>query len=186
MFRNWPIIVVLNLVYVYFNRFLIRISVPIHTWEDLDPVPILKEHFRQYFDLADLEQSVNSFHVCQNHMWHDALRAISKPVFDPFLPVRVTFIGEPAVDDGEPCREFFSLALMKMSEDTTIFQGPPECRSFVHNMQGLQKRTFFLVGLFVGLSLANGGPGLACLAKTIYNYLYVMAYRREQTFMRRR
>ena len=132
---------------------------------------ILKEHFRQYFDLADLEQSVNSLHVRRNHMWHDALRAISKPAFDPFLPVRVTFIGEPAVDDGGPRREFFSLALMKMSEDTTIFQGPPECRSFVHNMQGLQKRTFFLVGLFVGLSLANGGPGLACLAKTIYSYL---------------
>ena len=132
---------------------------------------ILKEHFRQYFDLADLEQSVNSLHVRRNYMWHDALRAISKPAFDPFLPVRVTFIGEPAVDDGGPRREFFSLALMKMSEDTTIFQGPPECRSFVHNMQGLQKRTFFLVGLFVGLSLANGGPGLACLAKTIYSYL---------------
>ena len=33
------------------------------------------------------------------------------------------------------------------------------------------EKNIFLSGLFVGLSLANGGPGLACLAKTIYNYL---------------
>ena len=141
---------------------------------------ILKEHFRQYFDLIDLEQAVNNIHIRRNHMWHDALRAISKSTFDPLLPVRVTFIGEPAVDDGGPCREFFSLALMKMSEDATIFQGPPECRSFVHNIQGVQKRTFFYAGLFVGLSLANGGPGLGCLAKTIYSYLcYGLQNRRE-------
>lgn len=139
--------------------------------EDLNPVKILKEHFNQYFDPTDIELAVTSLHVRRNHIWHDALRAISKPAFDPLLPVRVTFIGEPAVDDGGPRREFFSLALMKMSEDTTIFQGSPECRSFVHNMQGVQKRKFFYAGLFVGLSLANGGPGLACLAKTIYSSL---------------
>ena len=46
-----------------------------------------------------------------------------------------------------------------------------ERTQFVHNMQGLQKRTFFYAGLFVGISLANGGPGLACLANTIYSYL---------------
>ena len=75
------------------------------------------------------------------------------------------------MDDGVPSQEFFTLGLMKMSKDTTIFQGPPECRSFVHNLQCLQKITFFYAGLFVGLSLANGGPGLACLVKTIYSYL---------------
>ena len=141
---------------------------------------ILKEHFKDYFNHTNIEQAVNSIHIRHNHMWHDALRAISKPNFDPLLPVRVTFIGEPAVDDGGPCREFFSLALMKMSEDTTVFQGPPQCRSFVHNIQGLQKRTFFYAGLFLGLSLANGGPGLGCLAKTIYSYLcYGLQNRRE-------
>lgn len=135
---------------------------PIICREDLNSVMILKEH---------LEQAASNLHIRRNHMWHDALRAITKPTFDPLLPVRVTFIGEPAVDDGGPRREFFTLALMKMSEDATIFQGPLECWSFVHNMQGLQKRLFFYAGLFVGLSMANGGPGLACLAKTIYSYL---------------
>jgi len=132
---------------------------------------ILKDHFKQYFDITDLENAVNSIHIRRNHMWHDALRAISKSTFDPLLPVRITFIGEPAVDDGGPRREFFSLALKKMSEDGTIFQGSLECRSFVHNIQGIQTRRFFYAGLFVGISLANGGPGLGCLAKSIYSYL---------------
>ena len=64
---------------------------------------ILKEHFKDYFNDTNIEQAVNSIHIRCNHMWHDALRAISKPNFDPLLPVRVTFIGEPAVDDGGPC-----------------------------------------------------------------------------------
>lgn len=64
---------------------------------------ILKEHFRQYFDLTDIEQAVNAVHLRRNHMWHDALRAISKPNLHPLLPVRVTFIGKPSVDERGPC-----------------------------------------------------------------------------------
>ena len=78
-------------------------------------------------------------------MWHDALRVISKPTFDPLLPVCVTFIGKPSVDKRAVSS---TLALMKMSEDATIFQGPPECQ-FVHNIQGLQKN-IFIAGLFLG------------------------------------
>ena len=52
----------------------------------------------------------------------------------------------------------------------------------MHNIQGLQKSTLFYAGLFLGLSLANGGPGLGCLAKTIS----AMVYRIEENVMRRR
>jgi len=36
----------------------------------------------------------------------------------------VSFIGEAGKDEGGPRREFFSLAMAKMAEDSTIFQGP--------------------------------------------------------------
>ena len=50
----------------------------------------------------------------------------------------------------------------------------------MHNIQVVQKRTFLYAGLFVGLSLANGEPGLGYLAKTIYSYLcYGLQNRRE-------
>ena len=89
--------------------------------DDLNSVMLLKEHFRQYFDPTDLELAVNNLHIRWNHIWHDALRAITKSTFDPFLPVRITLIRETAVDDGGLVENFFTVALMKMSEDTTIF-----------------------------------------------------------------
>lgn len=68
---------------------------------------MLKEHFKDYFNVTNIEQAVNSIHIHRNHMWHDALRAISKPNFDPLLPVRVTFIGESAVDEEGLVKSFF-------------------------------------------------------------------------------
>ena len=50
-----------------------------------------------------------------------------------------------------------------MAEDSTIFHGPPSSRSFVRNVEGIRKRTFF-AGLFVALSLH-------CLSETVYSYL---------------
>ena len=71
---------------------------------------ILIEHFKQYpnFQLIDEDIAVfNSVHVRRNHVWRDAFSAIiTKPSFNATNPVRVTFVGEPAVDEGGPRREF--------------------------------------------------------------------------------
>lgn len=85
--------------------------------------------------------------------------------------MRVTFIGEPAVDEGGPRREFFTLALGKMVEDRALFSGPPNCKVFVHNVQGIRNNIFYYAGLFVALSIVNGGAGLECLSETVYNYI---------------
>ena len=58
-----------------------------------------------------------------------------------------------------------------MSEDSTIFHGPTSTRSFVRNVEGIRKQKFFFVGMFVALSLANGGQGLNCISETVYSYL---------------
>ena len=75
---------------------------------------ILLDHFKQYpsFQLTDEDSTVfNSVHVRRNHVWRDAFRAITKPSFNPTNPVCITFVGKPAVDEGGPRREFFTLAL---------------------------------------------------------------------------
>ena len=135
----------------------------------------MKNHFKtipgfQPID-GDTEEVYNNIHVRRNHIWNDALRSLAKASFNPLMPVRVTFIGEPAIDEGGPRREFFTLALAKMAEDMSIFHGPDSSRSFVHNVHGVRKRVFYMAGMFVALSLANGGPGLECLSETIYSYL---------------
>jgi len=50
----------------------------------------------------------------------------------------VTFIGEPGIDEGGPRCEFFSLAMAKMAEDSTIYQGPTGFKSFAWNVEGIQ------------------------------------------------
>ena len=44
-------------------------------------------------------------------------------------------------------------------------------RSFVRNVEGIRKRNFFLAGLFVALSLANGGQGFDCPSEAVYSSL---------------
>ena len=85
--------------------------------------------------------------------------------------MRITFVGEEAVDDGGPRREFFTLALQEMAKDGNILQGPENSRFLVHNVQALASRKFFCAGMLVAVSLANGGPGLACLAKAVFAYI---------------
>ena len=124
---------------------------------------VLEEHFDStiHHDLDD----VNRVTIRRKHIWRDAIRAMSRPTFDPCNCVQVTFIGEEAVDGGgwaQVC--FFVLALQELAEDSSIFQGPPHGRFFLHNVQALASRKYFYAGMLVAVSLANGGPGLPCLA----------------------
>ena len=73
-------------------------------------------------------------------------------------------------------RRFFVLALQELAEDSSIFQGPPHGRFFLHNVQALASRKYFYAGMLVAVSLANGGPGLPCLAEAVYEYLYAMVF----------
>ena len=95
---------------------------------------------------------------------------MSKLSFDNNKAVRVTFLGESSVDEGGPGKEFFYLTLKCVAEDNTIFQGPPDRRSFRHNPQALRESKYFYAGKLITLSLANGGPGFLCLSEAVYNY----------------
>ena len=85
--------------------------------------------------------------------------------------MRITFVGEEAVNDGGPRREFFTLALQEMAKDGNILQGPEYSRILIHNVRALASRKFFCAGMLVAVSLTNGGPGLACLAEAVFAYI---------------
>lgn len=129
----------------------------------------MKEHFA-LFPISTDPEECNRFSVRRNHLWKDAIRAMSKLSFDNHKAIRVTFLGEPSIDEGGPKKEFFYLALKSMASDSSIFQGSPEKLSFRRNPQALMERKYFYAGKLVALSLANGGPGLPCLSKAVYNY----------------
>ena len=94
----------------------------------------------------------------------------------------MTFISEAAIDEGGPRREFFTLGLSKMTEDPGIFCGPVSARLFAHNLQGIRKQMFYMAGVFVALSLANGGPALKCLSESdkVYTVTFATVYKRER------
>ena len=48
--------------------------------------------------------------IRRKHVWEDALHQL-KCGFDVHKHPKVTFVGEPAVDDGGPRREFFHLLI---------------------------------------------------------------------------
>ena len=99
---------------------------------------ILKEHFKGFPELENADSEVyNNIHVRRNHIWSDTFRAVKKASFNPINPLHVTFIGEPAVDEGGPHREFFSLVLAKISNDKSIFHGSEDSRTFICNFQGV-------------------------------------------------
>ena len=58
--------------------------------------------------------------------------------FDEKKHIRVRFIGEPAVDQGGPRREFFMLLMNAVANSSSLLQGPPNCRVLRHNTSAFQ------------------------------------------------
>ena len=131
---------------------------------------MLSNNFSQLPLSTDIDEA-NRVVIRRKHIWKDTLRAFSRSFFDYKRAIHVIFVGEEAADAGGPRRKFFHLALEAMASDGQLFHGPPDRRSFVHNMQAVVSRKFFFAGMLVAVSLANGGPGFPCLANAFFNYL---------------
>ena len=84
--------------------------------------------------------------------------------------LRVTFIGEPAVDDGGPLREFL-YRLLAVGQNDMLFCGPLSCRVPRHNLVELDKRTYFYVGVMIARSLIHGGPDPVFFSPAVADYI---------------
>ncbi len=52
--------------------------------------------------------------VRRSNLRLDTMRAFSRPTFNVSNLLKVIFVGEPSVDDGGPCREFFLLIMKEI------------------------------------------------------------------------
>ena len=75
--------------------------------------------------------------VRRGHIMDDALVAI-RSGFDEKKHIRVRFLGEPAVDEGGPGREFFMLLMGAIANNSSLLDGPPNCRVLRHNTSAFQ------------------------------------------------
>ena len=109
------------------------------------------------------------FRIRRKKLFEDAIREFRRG-FPMNGSIKVTFIGEPAVDTGGPLREFLHLLLKEIAGNNTLFEGE-QGRSPSPNLVEVDKNTFVHVGKIVALSLVHGGPAPSFFTKAAVDYL---------------
>lgn len=88
-----------------------------------------------------------------------------KKWFKPTSLLRVIFVGEPAVDDGGPKREFFTEILGHIRRTLFSDDGVPNA-----DMRALANGELKAVGELMACSLIQGGPAPCFLSVNVYDY----------------
>lgn len=68
--------------------------------------------------------------------------------FDESKYFRVTFMGDPAVDQGGPRREYFMLLMGTIANSGSLLDGPPDRRILRHNANAFQVRMNIMICRF--------------------------------------
>ena len=105
---------------------------------------------------SNLEDRVRLI-VRRKHVFEDTLHKLRNGI-DISKHLRVTFIGERAIDDGGPMREYMRLPLSSIISNNSLFCGDINSRFLRHNVIELNKKTFFYVGEILSITLIHGGP----------------------------
>ena len=108
--------------------------------------------------------------VRRKHIFEDALTQFKNGV-DANKYLKVTFLGEPAVDDGGPLREFFNLLIAFIARNNNLFCGDEGSRVPRRNMTELEKKTYYHVRKMLAMSLVHGGPAPHFFSRSVAQYI---------------
>ena len=96
----------------------------------------------------------------------DASHTLSSSTFDPTKFLKVTFVGEPAVDEGGPPRgELFHLltqSAVSVSGDHLV----P-----IHSLEALSSNKLYIIGKIFATAIVQGGLAPFCFAKPVADFL---------------
>ena len=130
---------------------------------------LLLEHRESLLNSDDSD--IQRITGCGKHIFHDTIQTLKRSPWNPSQHLKVTFIGEPGVDDGGPTREFFRLLLTDIGRQEMLFEGPDGKRLPRHNSLVTSDKLFFYIGQIMALSMLNFGPCVQWLAPTIVHYM---------------
>lgn len=104
-----------------------------------DPGLTLEEVIKRHRAEVLYEDEFNTYRITvrRRHIFEDTLVALCSG-FDEKKHLRVSFLGEPAVDGGGPRREFFMLLMGSIANNSSLLDGPPDRRVLRHNTTALQ------------------------------------------------
>lgn len=108
--------------------------------------------------------------VRRKKLWEDALARFQAGI-DFSKYIRVIFVGEPAVDDGGPLREFLRLLMGAIATNNLYFEGEKSLRIPACNMKGLENNVYHHIGEMISVSLIHGGPAPIFLAPCVVDYM---------------
>ena len=117
--------------------------------------------------------------VRRRNIWEDSkvkLAKYTESVLNNII--KVQFVGEPAVDQGGPRNEFFSLLHREVC-GSNMFIGNETCKLFNHNLLALEQRNYFIYGQLCSLAIMQGSPAPSFLSPTLADY--IVFWRTEQS-----
>ena len=77
--------------------------------------------------------------VRRSNVWEDSLKQFIKGL-SYNKTIKVTFVGEPAVDSGGPRREYFTLLIRAIAMNNSLFEGDTDRRLPRINVSALIKK----------------------------------------------
>lgn len=115
------------------------------------------------------EEDKSRLNVRRKYLLVDSFRKFSGIDLNKHLSI--TFAGESGVDTGGPLREFLRLLTISIFTNNTLFCGDDFSRVPKHNMDQLDKKSYFFVGASMALSFIHGGPPPRCLSSAVADYI---------------
>ena len=132
---------------------------------------VMQQHQQKVIFPVATEEDKQRIHIRRNRLFADSLQAFSRPTFNVSKMLKVVFIGESAVDDGGPRREFFQLLLQEAFSKSGLFVGWPDHVIPIHHVEAVATNKFYIVGKMVATCLVQGGQPPVCLAGAVADYL---------------
>ena len=103
--------------------------------------------------------------VRRQHVWEDTLVKLQREEGALMNQIKVQFIGEPAVDQGGPSREYFGL-INEAAQRKLMAQSV-----FRHNISAFTRREYYAFGQLTAIGLLQGSPGPRCFIKSVFDYI---------------
>ena len=116
--------------------------------------------------MLEEEENAQRIVVRRKHVWDDTVRKL-KGGLDANKPIKLSFIGDVAVDEGGPRREFLALLMRSIADNNSLFQGKLSQRIPRPNLVELNKKSFFYVGVCIAMSLIHEGPNPAFFSPAV-------------------
>ena len=93
------------------------------------PKDSFEDAFKDFVKRVLKSDAVQRIIVRRSNVWEDSLKQFTKLQGLSYNKnIKVTFVGEPAVDSGGPRREYFTLLIRAIATNNSLFEGDTDRR----------------------------------------------------------